>query len=68
MRIAAGRRTGRPFDPTTIKSVKPRADRIRTTGAMAQSRGLKAILDHADAIEQGKPSISPGKARLRPKD
>jgi hypothetical protein len=66
MKIAAARRTGYTFDPKAIKAQKGRADRIRLMRAVAHSRGLKALLDHADAIEHGKPTISPGKAKLRP--
>ena len=66
MKIAAARRSGHTFDPKALKVLKARADRIRPTSALAHSRSLKAILDHADAIEHGKPTVSPIKARLRP--
>jgi hypothetical protein len=66
MKIDAARRAGHTVDPKVIKALKARAHRLRPTDAVAYSRSLKAFLDHADAIEHGKPTISPGKARLRP--
>jgi hypothetical protein len=38
-------------------------------GGSARARGgapLKALIAHADAIEHGRPTISPAKARVRP--
>jgi len=65
MKIPAARRAGYTFDPRAIKALNARVDRLGLTRDVAHSRSLKAILDHADAIEHGKPTISPGKARDR---